>query len=130
MLLAILVAPFILKIEPESMYSDKREVVQKLGNELNMPTVFFFNSQNNRFLDDILLFATVDNSYIAKDADYSQENIQKILEGKDTTKGVVIFINEGQDNDTILENVKQAMGFAGCKYLKRLNACDTYYFFR
>ena len=56
-LVAILIAPFVLKKEPEVMYSDKKEIVQKIENELNVPTIFVFNSQNNRFLDDILLFS-------------------------------------------------------------------------
>ena len=71
-LAVILVSPLIFKIEPEVMFSDKKEIVSKMGNELNVPTVFFFNSSHNRFLDDILLFATVDNSYIAKDIEYNE----------------------------------------------------------
>ena len=126
-LLLVLIAPMILKIEPEVAFSDKKEIVERLSNELNIPTVYFFNSGHNRFLDDILLFATVDESYIAKDIDYNEENVEKILKGKDISKGLVIFINEGQENDHILEVVKQATNLTNCEYLKRLNACDVYY---
>lgn len=122
-----LVAPFIFKIEPEVLYSDKKEIVQKLENELNVPTVFFFNSQNNRFLDDILLFSKLDESYVAKDLEYTESNIQKILDGKDISKGIVLFINEGQDNDNIINTTLKATGLSSCEYLKRLNACDVYY---
>ena len=127
LLVLILIAPFIYKIEPEVLFSDKKEIVQKLGNELNVPTVYFFNSQNNRFLDDILLFATVDNSYVAKDIEYTEENIKHILENKDISKGIVVFINEGQDNDFILNVVQKALNLSNTEYLKRLNACDVYY---
>ena len=127
LLALILVSPIIFRFEPESMYSDKKEIVTKLGNELNVPTVFFFNSSHNRFLDDILLFATVDNSYIAKDLEYTEQNIQKILDNKDVSNGIVVFINGGQENDSIIEIVKKAMNFSNCEYLKRLNACDVYY---
>ena len=127
LLVLIIIAPVIFKIEPESLYSDKKEIVEKLGNELNVPTIFFFNSQNNRFLDDILLFATLDESYIAKDMEYSEDSVREILDNKDTSNGVVIFINEGQSNDDIIETVKNAMNFSDSQYLKRLNACDVYY---
>ncbi len=127
-LIAIIVSPFILKIEPESMYSDKKEIVYRMGNDLNVPTIYFFNSVNNRFLDDILLFATTDESYIAKDIEITEENIQNILNDKDIENGIIVFINEGQDNDYILDTVKKAMNFESSEYLKRLNACDTYYF--
>lgn len=126
-LVIMLIIPFVLKLEPEVMYSDKREIVQKVENELNLPTIFMFDSGHNRFLDDILLFSKLDESYIAKDFEYTEGNIQKILEGKDISNGIVLFINEGQDNDKIIETVESATGLGTCTYVKRLNACDVYY---
>ena len=126
-LIAIMISPAIFKIEPEVMFSDKKEIVQKLGNELNVPTIYLFNSQNNRFLDDILLFSEINESYIAKDIDCTTENINTILEGKDISKGIVIFINEGQENDDLLAVISNATGLKNTQYLKRLNACDVYY---
>ena len=109
------------------MYSDKKEIVQELGNELNVPTIYLFNSQNNRFLDDILLFSILDESYIAKDLDCTEENIQEIFKDKDISKGIVVFINEGQENDELIDTIKQALNLTNSEYLKRLNACDVYY---
>jgi len=122
----ILVSPFVFKIEPEVMYSDKKETVQALEGELNLPTIFLFNSQNNRFLDDILLFSKLNESYIAKDMDCTEENIRAIFQDKDTSKGVIVFINEGQENDDLLAVIKKATGLENVQYLKRLNACDLY----
>ena len=127
LLVLVLFMPFVFKIEPEVAFSDKKEIVNKLGNELNVPTIFFFNSSNNRFLDDILLFATVDNSYVAKDIDVNQSNIKNIFEGKDISKGIIVFINEGHDNDNILNITKESLNFENIEHLKRLNACDVYY---
>lgn len=123
----ILVMPIICRIEPEVLYSDKREIVEKLEGELNLPTIFSFNSQNNRFLDDILLFAKLDESYIAKDLECTEENIQNIFKDKDVSRGIIVFINEGQENDNIIETIKNAMKLEESQYLKRLNACDVYY---
>lgn len=126
-LMIMLITPIVFKIEPEVCYSDKKEIVQRLSGELNVPTIFFFNSQNNRFLDDIYLFSILNESYVAKDLECNNEAVLKILQNKDVSKGVVIFINEGQDNDYILNTVKEAIGANSYIYLKRLNACDVYY---
>lgn len=126
-LLAILIAPIAFKIEPEVAYLDNKEIVSKLGNELNVPTLYLFNSGHNRFLDDILLFSILDESYVAKDLDCTEENIQEILNNKDISKGIVVFINEGQNNDEKLEFILNAVNLENCTYLKRLNACDVYY---
>ncbi len=123
----ILAMPIVCKIEPEVLYSDKKEIVEKLEGELNLPTLFSFNSQNNRFLDDILLFSKLDESYIAKDLECTRENIQNIFKDKDVSKGIIVFINEGQENDTIIETIKNAIKLKDSQYLKRLNACDVYY---
>ena len=108
-------------------YTDKKEIVSKLENELNVPTLYLFNSNNNRFLDDILLFSLLDESYIARDIECTEENIGDILDGKDISRGIVVFINEGQDNDSSLQTIINATSLQNCTWLKRLNACDVYY---
>jgi len=123
----LLVSPIVFRIEPEVAYTDKKEIVNKLKGDYNIPTLYLFNSGHNRFLDDIYLFSILDNSYIAKDIKYTEENIKNILENKDLSKGIVLFINENQDNDSILEVVKKAIDANSVEYMKRLNACDVYY---
>ena len=123
---SILISPIVCKIEPEVMYSDKKEIVHKLEEELNVPTIYIFNSENNRFLDDILLFSKINESYIAKDIEITEDNVKDILKGKDMSNGVVVFINEGQNNDEIIDTIKKATELKESKYLKRLNACDIY----
>ena len=125
----ILISPIIFKIEPEVAYLDKKEIVSQLENEINVPTLYLFNSGHNRFLDDILLFSILDESYIAKDLECTEENIKEILEGKDISKGIVVFINEGQENDPKLQSIVNAMKLEKWTYMKRLNACDVYYLY-
>ena len=137
-LIAIMISPAILKIEPEVMFSDKAEIAEKLfsdkkeivstlENELNLPTLYVFYSENNRFLDDILLFAKLDNSYIAKDLKYSSENINQIFEEKDTQKGIIVFINKDEGNEKVLEPLCNTLDLKNVKFLKRMNACNIYY---
>lgn len=115
-------------IEPEVLYKNKHEITEMLTNKLNnVPAIYLFNSNNNRFLDDILLFATIKESYIAKDIEYTKEKIDEILLNKDISNGVLIFINDGQENEKIVSIIKQATDLERTVYLKRLNACDVYY---
>ena len=117
----------ILKIEPEEMYSNKSDIVSKVENELNIPTIYVFKSNQNRFLDDILLFAKLNESYIAKDLECTDENINEILEEKDLSRGLLIFVNEGQDNEKILDEIKNATGLSEWEKVKDLNSCKVYY---
>ena len=123
----ILITPILFKMEPEEQFLDKKEIVEKLQNELNVPTIYMFNSSQNRFLDDILLFSVLDESYIAKDVECTDENIQNILKGKDLSNGLVVFINGGQENDQIMETIKNATGLSKWEWIKGLNACNVYY---
>ena len=126
LLIVILVSPFVFNLQPEVAYADKKEIVEKLSTELNLPTLYLFNSQNNRFLDDILLFAKLEKSYIAKDIKCTEDNIKQILEKINTSKGLIIFINEGQENDELLNVIKKSTDLIKVTYLNRLNACDLY----
>ena len=126
-LIIILLSPVVFRIEPEVMFSDKKEIVQKLSSEWNIPTIYFFCSEHNRFLDDIYLFSLLDESYIAKDMEYNNENMRKLLEGKDISNGVIVFINGGQQNDDILQVLTESTEIEHCTWIKRLNACDVYY---
>jgi hypothetical protein len=122
-----MISPAIFKIEPEVMFSDKKEIVECLSKELNLPTLYVFYSENNRFLDDIFLFAKLDNSYIAKDLEYTEETINQIFEGKDISKGIIIFINKDDGNEKVLEPLCNTLNFKNVKFLKRMNACNVYY---
>ena len=122
----ILITPIIFKMEPEEEFLDKRDIVEEVQNELNVPTIYMFNSNENRFSDDILLFSKLDNSYIAKDVECTDENINKILNGKDLSNGILVFINGGQNNDETMEKIKNATGLNEWKWIKGLNACNIY----
>lgn len=116
------------KVEPEVLYSNKQDIMKKVTKELqSIPALYLFNSNNNRFLDDILLFTNIEESYIAKDIECTQENIKDIMENKDISNGILIFINDWQDNEKIVEIVKNSMNLSNVTYLKRLNMCDVYY---
>ncbi|MCI9286444.1 MAG: glycosyltransferase family 39 protein [Clostridia bacterium] len=116
------------KIEPQVMYSNKLDIMKKIEGELKgVPALYLFDSNNNRFLDDILLFANIEESYIAKDIECNEENIKEIIESKDISNGLLIFINDWQDNEKILEVIQKSINLYNVTYLQRLNMCDIYY---
>ena len=125
---AILISPFVLKLEPELLYADRKDFVQEISGELkNVPTIYLFDSSQNRLFDDILVFSMVNNSYIAKDTEYTEENIKKIFADKDVSNGVIILLDQGDKTDGIINTVKNALNLEDSRYLQRLTSCDVYY---
>ena len=114
------------RIEPEVIYSNKQDITKFIRNNANLPALYLLKSDNDRFLDEILLFATLNQSYIAKDIECNEENIKSIMLNKDISNGIIIFINDVQENENIVNTIKQALNLENTTYLKRLNMCDVY----
>ena len=110
------------KFEQIRYWSGYHELNKYIKNNLEKS-----NNEQNRLLDDILLFSILDNSYIAKDIELTEKNINKVMKNMDISKGIVVFINEGQENDELLAKVIKATKLQKREYLKRLNACDVYF---
>ena len=45
---------------------------------------------------------------------------------KDISSGMLVFINDVQENEKIINTIKQALKLENVTYLKRLNMCDVY----
>ena len=101
--------------------------VQKLDKELNLPTIYFFNSKCSKFLEDILLFSKIDESYIAKNINYTEDNIKEILKEKDISKGIIIFISDLENSNNIIQIVMNSIGLKEFKLLDKLNSSNVYY---
>lgn len=126
-LAVFLVAPIMTHNYPEMLYLNRAEIVAQLEAKTNAPTVYVFNSSDNRFLDDILLFTQMEQSYVAKDVKVTPKLVEQILQGKSMEDGLVVFINSGQQNEEILQTFANVEGLAEITHLSRLNACDVYY---
>ena len=123
---AILIVPVIFKMKPELLYYDEKQTIEKVKNDLNVPTIYLYNKQTSNFLDNIMIFSMIKDSYITKDIEYTNENIQKILNNINTSNGILIFINEPQKEE-ILNVVKKSKNFKNCEYINKLNATEIYY---
>jgi hypothetical protein len=123
----ILLVPVVFKLKPQQIYADKKDLLDRLESELNVPTVYCFKTTNNRFLDDILCFTTLKESYIAKNVEYTEENINKILEGKDLSNGFLIFLTAPYNNQETIDTFMSATNMDEYDLVEYLNACSIYY---
>ena len=123
---AILISPFVFKMKPELLYTEKKEIVEGLSENSNLKAIYIFNSQKSNFIDDILLFSIIDESYIARDIEYTEESIGNIIGDKDVSNGLVVFISEDENYDEILNVVKNATGLNDSKFLGKLNTCQVF----
>lgn len=95
------------------------ERVEKIS---DVPALYVFNENNNRFLDDIYLFTKIDNSYIMRLKNANEENIKKVFDGKDIKNGILLICNEGYDREAIIKEVKESLGLKNEELIQNLNA--------
>jgi len=125
--LIMLINPILLKIKPELLFSDKKEFIKKLNTEYNVPCIYFQEGPDIRFLDNILLYESVPESYIAKDIEYSEQNIKRILNKKDISNGILVVLNSESDEKSFLEKIKKCTGLKENNEIQKLYECTVYY---
>ena len=125
----VLISPTILKLKPELLYDDKKEIVQKISEELNLPTIYFLNYPNNSFLDDIFIFAQINDSYIAKGTNYTEEDIQKIFKSKVISDGILVFISKEEEETQLINLIEETLNFTNNECLESLNSCKVYHIY-
>ncbi len=97
-------------------------VAERVEEISDVPALYVFNENNNRFLDDIYLFTKIDNSYIMRLRNANEENIKKVFDGKDIENGILLICNEGYDREAIIKEVKESLGLKNEELIQNLNA--------
>lgn len=129
-LILILVMPLKTNAKVDNLYLQRKEIVSQVTEKYGkIPTIYLFNSNQNRFLDDIYMFAKINESYILEVKDASTEKVQEILQNKDISNGIVVWVNEGFEKKQYLEMIKNSNNFKNCEHIQRMNACDIYYIY-
>lgn len=122
------VMPVAAGLEPDVVYRERAEWMDKVEELSEVPAVYLMKTGDDwGFLNDILLMREIKESYIAKDVGADEEALKEILAGKDLGEGLIVFINDGQDNEGALEAVKSVTGLDGVEYAQRLVMSDMYY---
>lgn len=85
--------------------------------EKNLPIVYYFNTNNNRYLDDLYLFTLTDRSIIL-DANNGLDKLKNIAKEE---KHFILICNDGINEDELKTQI-----CANYSYLQRMNACNVY----
>ena len=123
---AIFILTILIPNQLEFTYTKYEYIVDKIEEEHNLPAVYVFNVNDNRFLDDICLFASIDKSYIIRYTDFDADKLKNILESENTSNGILIFTNNGVDNKKVETDFKQLFNDYKMEHLQRMNACDIF----
>lgn len=123
----MLVLPIPLKIEPNVEYSRFSELTQYVEEKKDVPAIFLYNPANERILDDLTLFAEIEESYVMHHQEYTEENFDKVLAEKDLSAGLLVFANYGDGNEQYLKVLRGATGLTEQDYIFRTNSADVYF---
>jgi hypothetical protein len=108
------------------LYKDKKEIVETIEEQHNVPCLYVFNTSQNRFLDDLYLFTILDNSYVMDSNEFSKAKVAEIFENMNLENGLIVIINGGLENDTYLNELVETLNLNSVEYVQRMNACDIY----
>lgn len=112
----------------ELLYRDRQAVMTVVTENPETPILYFITTENNRFLDNILPFAEAKESYLALDMlEPTSEEVAEILQAKDLSHGLVVFVSGSQDQKKALEAVVEVTGLSQVEWVQGINTCDVYY---
>ncbi len=126
-LAVVAILPIPLKIEPDTEYSEWKVATEFVEEHKEVPLLYIYDINNNRFLDDILLFTEADWSYIMERDEYTVKSFEEVLETRDLSDGLMVIANYNYGNQEYLDMLKEATGLKTQEYIFRLNAADLYY---
>lgn len=124
--IVMLLLPKVININFYYLYKDKKEIVTKMEENHNTPCLYIFNTNQNRFLDDLYLFTILDKSYIMDVTKFNEDTVSEIFTDINLGNGVIVIINEGIEHETYLNKLSETLNLKRCNHIQRMNACDIY----
>ncbi len=122
------VMPVGAKLEPDAVYLERAGLIDEFKALQDVPMLYIFKTGNDwGFLNDILLVRELKRSYLAKDIGANEAEIRRILAKEDLGRGLILFVNDDQDKDEVLEAVEKATGLEKVEWTKRIVMSDVYY---
>ena len=123
----VLVSPLVTGTNLEFTYKKMNHLAERVEEKSDLPAIYIFNENNIRFLDDIYMFTKINDSYIMRSSNANIENVKKVLEGKDTSKGMIIVYNEGVEPEEIIKQIKEKYNYNNEEIMQNLNAGQVIY---
>lgn len=124
--IVMLLLPKVIDINFYYLYKDKKEIVTKITEDHNTPCLYVFNTNQNRFLDDLYLFTILDQSYIMDATKFNEATINEVFTNINLENGLIVIINEGIEHETYLNKLLEVLNLKDYKHVQRMNACDIY----
>ncbi len=111
----------------ELLYRDKEALMEELQANNEVSTVYFITTENNRFLDNLLPFVVMDQSYLALDRRPGELKVEQIVRGRDLSHGLYVWISDQYKHEEILQEVQEATDLDKVRHVRGVNTCDIYY---
>ncbi len=126
------VMPIAGQIEPDVAYRERAEVVARVKDLHDVPALYFTKGNGDWvFLNDILLFREIDESYIVKNLEGNEEQVAKrireIVKGIDLSKGLLLVVNDDYDHIKVLKAVENTLDMLDVEHIARVVTSDVYY---
>lgn len=125
-LIVMLLLPEAIDINFYYLYKDKKEIVTRIEENHNTPCLYVFNTNQNRFLDDLYLFTILEQSYIMDVTKFDEVTVNEVFTNINLGNGLIVIINEGIEHETYLNTLLEVLNLKDCKHIQRMNACDIY----
>ena len=123
----ITISPLFTGAHLDFTYTKMNHLAEKIEEKADVPALYVFNENKIRFLDDIYIFTELDNSYIMKYSNASEENIKNVLRQKDTSKGIFFIYNEDVKYEDIVKQIKEIYNYKTDERVQDLNAGGVLY---
>lgn len=126
------VMPVLTGVQPDTMYTERAEVVEWIQKHENVPALYLTQGKGDWvFLNDILLFRELDESYIVKDLqgreEEKQAQIQKILQRRNLSNGLIVVVNDDHDETQMIKMIENATGLQDVEHVARVVTSDVFY---
>ncbi len=126
------VMPVLTGVQPDTMYTERAEVVEWIQKHENVPALYLTQGKGDWvFLNDILLFRELDESYIVKDLqgreEEKQAQIQKILQRRNLSNGLIVVVNDDYDEMQMIKMIENATGLQDVEHVARVVTSDVFY---
>lgn len=109
-------APILTNHQVEFAYEQYNNIATQIK-EKNLPIVYYFNTSNNRFLDDLYLFTLTDKSIVLN----ANNGLNKLEDVAKEEQNFILICNDGINEDELKLKIK-----ANYTYMQRMNACNVY----
>ena len=128
---AMIILPFAMDIEPKTMYSNREHTVNYIEANKDLPTVYIYTTKTDSIMDDLYLLTRLENTYITRDWEINSENMTNVFCTRDTSRGVLVIMNDGQEEDaaSILTTIMQTLELSEIHAVARLDKANIYYIY-